>query len=500
MKANRLRAITLILALALFAASGSVSYAAVKANSSCAAKGKSTTISGKVYLCQLVGKKLIWLAASASATKSSAAVSNPASTTTTSTTATTSTPEPAHLDAPLDANNWLNFRQLAGASVKAQTPATNPAILGKFEYEDSVPQATRTMSQEQMDYLLKYYSGYLGAGQSFDVIDVATQKWGYDTIMNHDPGSTKLSEDMKTMLPRMNHDNPKCDSSGTMAGGGFSISYLKSPTLVLTTMNCPIDVMTTMPHEFTHAIQSQSIRSTGAIDPNPGCYGPAWLREGQAQVGAMTLSHWGGVDQTLVSEKGIISNLEDPSLPKNSLTALEENDAAGYQEYDVGAMASLYLVARSGWAKSVQVWNVAAQLEGNSCNTGGRMAFFNKAFQQVYGQDLASFYAEVTPVLKHIYDDRQAILLSSDAIQPAGTVKIQLTESCHGYGVSSTLQRLTNGQWLDIASGLGWAVSSCAGKYLPWTYATVVSGDQLRWHVFVPGVWDWYSTPYRYSL
>ena len=213
------------------------------------------------------------------------------------------------------------------------------------------------MSQEQMDYLLKYYSGYLGAGQSFDVIDVATQKWGYDTIMNH--------------------DNPKCDSSGTMA--------------------------------------------------------------------------------------------------------------------------SLYLVARSGWAKSVQVWNVAAKLEGNSCNTGGRMAFFNKAFQQVYGQDLASFYAEVTPVLKHIYDDRQAILLSSDAIQPAGTVKIQLTESCHGYGVSSTLQRLTNGQWLDIASGLGWAVSSCAGKYLPWTYATVVSGDQMRWHVFAPGVWDWYSTPYRYS-
>ena len=40
-----------------------------------------------------------------------AAVSNPASTTTTSTTATTSTPEPAHLDAQLDANNWLNFRQ-----------------------------------------------------------------------------------------------------------------------------------------------------------------------------------------------------------------------------------------------------------------------------------------------------------------------------------------------------------------------------------------------------
>ena len=47
----------------------------------------------------------------ASGSVSYAAVSNPASTTTTSTTATTSTPEPAHLDAPLDANNWLNFRQ-----------------------------------------------------------------------------------------------------------------------------------------------------------------------------------------------------------------------------------------------------------------------------------------------------------------------------------------------------------------------------------------------------
>ena len=481
-----------ILASTLLFASTSISIAAVKPNTTCPTKAKTTTISGKSYTCQAVGKKLLWTATPAQSSSSKSGNTTPSPT-------PTPVAAPAHLDAPLDANNWLNFRSLATASLKAQVPAANPAITGNIEFEDSVPSATRTISQQQLDYLAKYYSGYLNASQRFDVVEVATQAWGYNTITKHDPSSTKLSDDMKATLAKMNHDNPKCDSSGGMAGGGFSVSYLKNPTLVILNMNCPINTMSTMPHEFTHAMQTQAIRTTGASDPNPGCYGPAWLREGQAQVGAMTLSYWNGADQTLGSEKGIISNLEDPSLPKNSLTALEDNDSAGYQEYDVGAMASLYLVARSGWAKSLQVWNIAAQLEGPSCDSNNRMKYFNQAFQQVYGQDLNSFYAEVTPVLKHIYDDRQSILLQSDAVQPAGTVKVQLTEGCHAYGVSSALQRLTNGQWVDVAPGIGWATSTCADKYVPWTYAAVSNGDQLRWHVYAPGAWDWYSTPYRFA-
>ena len=327
-------------------------------------------------------------------------------------------------------------------------------------------------------------------------MEEATQAWGLANIPLLAPGNQQLIDDMKNTLVKSNPDSPDCKGNG--AGGGFSISYLDHPVLVLNILNCPLGHQIPAAHEITHSVQTWMVKKYVAGDANPGCFGPSWLREGQAQVGSMTLSYWDGKEQGVLAYKDILMALADPSSKSSYMTYLEQNDP-NLQQYDLGAMASLYLVAKYGWQKSLNIWSESAKISGH-CGEGLYMANFATAFQKVYGFTLQDFYKEVTPYLQYLYDNKVELSYSVDAKpQPAGTVRIQLNESCHASSSQASLQVMVDGAWIDLAAKLGDAKSSCVGMYLPWTYAKVEVGMNLRWHVYAPGAWDWYSTPYTYS-
>ena len=86
---------------------------------------------------------------------------------------------------------------------------------------------------------------------------------------------------------------------------------------------------------------------------------------------------------------------------------------------------------------------------------------------------------------------------------PAPTsVKINLQEGCHAK-VKATLQKKVMDKWVDVAQATGWsAASECSGtqRYRPFTVASIAIGTEIRWRVYSPGEWEWFSSPYDYTL
>ena len=69
-------------------------------------------------------------------------------------------------------------------------------------------------------------------------------------------------------------------------------------------------------------------------------------------------------------------------------------------------------------------------------------------------------------------------------------------EGCHAK-VSATLQIKDGSGWKDVIAAQGWElVESCAATnpYKPWAMADLEIGSTIRWHIYAPGAWDWYSS------
>ena len=69
-------------------------------------------------------------------------------------------------------------------------------------------------------------------------------------------------------------------------------------------------------------------------------------------------------------------------------------------------------------------------------------------------------------------------------------------EGCHAK-VSATLQIKDGSGWKDVIAAQGWElVASCAATnpYEPWAMADLEVGSTIRWHIYAPGAWDWYSS------
>ena len=69
-------------------------------------------------------------------------------------------------------------------------------------------------------------------------------------------------------------------------------------------------------------------------------------------------------------------------------------------------------------------------------------------------------------------------------------------EGCHAE-VSATLQIKDGSVWKDVIAAQGWeAVASCSSTnpYEPWAMADIAIGSTIRWHIYAPGAWDWYSS------
>jgi len=69
-------------------------------------------------------------------------------------------------------------------------------------------------------------------------------------------------------------------------------------------------------------------------------------------------------------------------------------------------------------------------------------------------------------------------------------------EGCHAK-VSATLQIKDGNAWKDVIAAQGWeAIASCpaTNPYEPWAMADIAIGSTIRWHIYAPGAWDWYSS------
>lgn len=396
---------------------GSVQAALPKVGAACTKVGTISVSGGYKVTCLKVKTKLVWGQRVAVAIKTPTPTPAPTPTPTPAPTPTPTVEKVTFItekkgwgisDAPIPASSYANVANLAASALFADLPPANPSVTADAQYESTVPDIVKNNFNEEISYVTSKYSGYLAAGGRFDLVAYATMAWGTSTAKALEPNNPDLAGDLLRTMPRFG-ENPLCANGLPFAGGGYSISYLKNPTLMLPEMNCA-DGNTkaaVVAHEFTHAIQSQGLKSLNLQDPNPAAWGPAWLREGQPQAAGAILSYWGGTSRTAQVLKNMLQGMADPKSKPNYLQYLESNDPTTNQEYPIGLATSNYLIARSGWTKSLQVWTLAASLAKDlRANEANRMPNFAQAFKTIYGQSLADFYTEVEPYLEWQYANR----------------------------------------------------------------------------------------------
>jgi len=410
---KRILSSILLLTLVSVSTSSPVFAAMPKAGGTCTKLGSTVTSAGMKFTCVKVKSKLNWskgwVTGSASATKPQAvapvAPVAPVKITFISNQKNWGVP-----DSPIASSSYSTVASTAAKKFYEDLPPANSGITANAQYEGNVIDAAKNKFNEEIDYVSRQYSGYLAAGKSFDFIGYSTIAWGAATAKALDSTNQSIAADLTNTMPRFG-ENPMCANGLPMAGGGFSLSYLKNPTLMLSVMNCATSFTnpTTVGHEFTHGIQSEALKSLGLQDPNPGSWGPSWLREGQAQAASAILTHWDGVSHTAETSKAFVFFQANPQSKPSYLQYLESNDPVSNQEYSMGFVASNYLIARSGWTKSLQVWVLAASLAPNlQRNEATRMTNFAQAFSTIYGQSLADFYTEVEPYLEWQYANKNS--------------------------------------------------------------------------------------------
>lgn len=78
---------------------------------------------------------------------------------------------------------------------------------------------------------------------------------------------------------------------------------------------------------------------------------------------------------------------------------------------------------------------------------------------------------------------------------------IDLWDGCHGK-VEATLQKKNGNSWSDVAKATGWnAVAGCpsTNPFRPYTTAAIAYGSVIRWKVYSPGNWEWFSSEITYA-
>lgn len=85
---------------------------------------------------------------------------------------------------------------------------------------------------------------------------------------------------------------------------------------------------------------------------------------------------------------------------------------------------------------------------------------------------------------------------AAPATAKTNVIKFQ-SEGCHAQ-VSATLQKKSGDQWVAVVAAEGWEKTpGCDADhpYEPYAHADLPNGTVIRWKVYVPGGWEWFSTP-----
>jgi hypothetical protein len=147
-------------------------------------------------------------------------------------------------------------------------------------------------------------------------------------------------------------------------------------------------------HELVHVAQ---LFWTSSFD---SCYLPNWLIEGQAQAFSSVLTVGFGSNTQEILRQDWFNWDPDGRLDDNEKYTSPGSGEGDGGIYSDGALATEYLVARSGWPKMIKVMKFAESVAAGKCNSFSQMYYFKTAFRIVYGQEFQDFQNEVREYLK----------------------------------------------------------------------------------------------------
>lgn len=130
---------------------------------------------------------------------------------------------------------------------------------------------------------------------------------------------------------------------------------------------------------------------------------------------------------------------------------------------------------------------------GSTCTTAGKVTtvakvklICTKSGKKLIWSNVAVTTPQVTPTP----------VVTPAAKVDSSELPLYQSEGCHGL-VSATLQKQVGSSWVDIAPASEWVkVPGCDADhpYQPSLRASIPDGTLIRWHIYSPGNWDWYST------
>jgi hypothetical protein len=425
--------------------------------STCKVYKQKVTNQNKVYTCIKSGKKLVWnkgvavkkptTSTSPAPTLTVTATPKPTPSPTVTVTATpkpTPTPSPTPspsaakitfisereqwgvLDSAISESSYKDIVEIAAKSFFRDLPPENLDFKANLLIESDVPESIKKALTEQISFLVAKYSGYFSGDQTFDVLLPTSAAWGnkvFATLANPFPWHSPLTE------------SPNCSNIPNSPSAWF-IGELKNPLFVSLYTNCTnidhLDGITMVSaHEITHGVQAEVIKTLTArpylkwdlvgperagwgimwVRPPATSYGPIWLSEGQAEAASDFLNYYEGRYHSNLKFCYHLGNLTSSSSDIGYLKSLYTYDPSDFSAvYRVGTFLSNYLIARSGWKKSLQVRTLTASLSDSivpwNFDPSRQMNSFESAFKIIYGQSLDDFYVEVKPYLEWLFANR----------------------------------------------------------------------------------------------
>ena len=362
----------------------------------CKVLNQKVKFQNKTYTCIKSGKKLIW---------NKGVVFQQTPTNTPAETFISEQSDWGIPDPAIPFDSFINVEKIASEAFEKDLPPTSDNVEIKMWFEDGIGSAIQDAYKEQFEYVAKRYSGYFSKSKRIDVIGYSTKAWGIKTLLGIDKKADKIQGlDLQTAFS----DNPQCNPNVYLPTG-WTLGVLRNPVVVIPALNCKIfsdrDPPIVPAHELTHAVQIAAAKTLSTSDGTIG--GPLWLVEGQAELGANFLNYYGGLVHPSKIYCGSASTLKFKKYNPDWIHSLEFHDSENQnQEYGVGLLAANYLVARSGWKKSLQVEVLATSISQKQKNYSFRdMSAFSAAFKTVYGQNLSDFYTEVQIYLKWLYEN-----------------------------------------------------------------------------------------------
>ena len=373
------RALATLLIACLFLSSNVSATAAVKPGAKCQKKGEAVTFGGKKFTCIKNGKSLTW-SKGVTVKKALPAI--------TPTPAAIATPSPAPSATPTSFDAWstnIDSKMLSDQSQRnfrswAQTRAGTS--INHIQLIDPILRNNRSSILKKADDLgAQLFSSYFQGG-SRTVIG-STEGWTIDELTKNGWPTKKCNE---VYMPGV----ALCLNMPSHQG------YVITSDLTYDPRDPGKDGGALLAHEYFHLVQANISKSlTGnSIRSEPGSLIglPVWFVEGTAEfvgysVGALAqnASYWDGRSRMLSYSP------PEESTNKNAIADYEIRTCCGNgtptYSYNIGQVATEYLVASIGFQKMIDIWIDYASTRN-----------FEKSFENVVGISKATFYEKFDQV------------------------------------------------------------------------------------------------------